>query len=87
MPLTCQYDSESSFIVDLKSVVTTGRKSLQKGFFEDLKIAVNLIKFFLYILGFESVSIQIITPKSIRKVSRILKIGSVEAEIANFVKN
>ena len=28
--LTCQYDPESSFIVDLGSVVKTGRKSPQK---------------------------------------------------------
>jgi len=37
-------------------------------------------------LGFESVSIQFHTPKNIGKVSKILKIGSVEAEIANFPK-
>ena len=37
-------------------------------------------------LGFESVSIQFLTSKNIGKVSKILKIGSVEAEIANFVK-
>ena len=29
-PLTCQYDPESSFIVDLGSVVKTDRKSPQK---------------------------------------------------------
>jgi hypothetical protein len=38
-------------------------------------------------LGFESVSIQFHTPKNIGKVSKILKIGSVEAEIANFSQN
>ncbi len=37
-------------------------------------------------LGFESVSIQFLTPKNIGKVTKILKIGSVDAEIANFVK-
>ena len=37
-------------------------------------------------LDFQSVSIQILTPKNIGKVSKISKIGSLEAEIANFVK-
>jgi hypothetical protein len=37
-------------------------------------------------LGFESVSIQFHTPKNIGKVSKMLKIGSVEAEISIFSK-
>ncbi len=37
-------------------------------------------------LGFESVFIQFLTPKNIGKESKILKIGSIEAEITNFVK-
>jgi len=37
-------------------------------------------------LDFESVSNRFLTPKYIGKVSKILKIGSLEAEIANFVK-
>jgi len=46
----------------------------------------QILSLFLSFLGFESVSIQFLTPKNLGKVSKILKIGSVEAEIANFVK-
>jgi hypothetical protein len=37
-------------------------------------------------LSFENLSIQFHTPKNIGKVFKMLKIGSVEAEIANFSK-
>jgi len=46
----------------------------------------QIFGFFGSFLDFESVSIQFLTPKNIGKVSKISKIGSLEAEIANFVK-
>ena len=54
---------------------------------ESPKTALYLILgLFGSFLDFESVSIQFLTPKNIGKVSKISKIGSLEAEIANFVK-
>jgi len=56
--------------------------------FEGPKTAENQIwGLFRSFFGFESVSIQFLTPKNIGKLSKILKIGSEEAEIANLVKN
>ncbi len=47
---------------------------------------ILILHIFGLFIGFESVSIQFHTPKNIGKVSKTLKIGSVEAEIANYPK-
>jgi hypothetical protein len=63
------------------------RKNRNLGLSEAPKTAqILVLHIFGLFSGFDSVSIQFHTPKNIGKVSKILKIGSVEAEIANFSK-
>ncbi len=84
--LTCQYDSESSFIVQLRSVVKTGHKSPQKELFRPFLGPKNWnnSNLRLFKIIFRLSNFKFLNPKNKGRVSKILKIGLLEAEITKF---